>query len=108
MTAGHVVQVFLNWGMALGFPGMGGELIVGPEISAQPGEGGVKVDYADHSEVWRDTEGGLRGDDACVDWLVRSINGEQELVCSGEDGRAALKVSLAALESIETGQTVEL
>lgn len=108
MTGGHVVQVFLNWGMAKGFPGCGGELVVGPEIAARPAEGGVKVDFADHSETWRDIEGGLRGADACVDWLVRAINGEQELVCSGEDGRAALKVSLAALESIETGESVEI
>jgi predicted dehydrogenase len=108
MTGGHVVQVFLNWGMALGFPGFGGELIVGPEIAAEPAQGGIEVHHADHSENWRDPGEGLRGADACVDWLVQGVKGTAEPACTGEDGRAALEVSLAALESIETGETVEI
>ena len=108
MTGGHVVQVFLNWGMALGFPGFAGELLVGPEIAAQPAQNGIEVNFSDHAETWRDPGDSLRGAHACVDWLAKGIKGEQELVCTGEDARAALKVSLAALESIESGKTVEI
>jgi predicted dehydrogenase len=108
MTDGHVLQVFLNWGMALGFPGMGHELVVGPEVSASPHEGGLKVQAADHSEHWTGEGRCLRGADGCVDWLARAIKGDDALPVTGRDGRIALQVSLAALESIETGETVPI
>ena len=108
MTGGHVLEAFLNWGMRLGFPGSGQELVVGPEISAAPVPDGVEVQYADHSETWRDDGEGPVGAAGCVKWLVKAINGDAPLEVTGQDGRAALAVSLAALESIESGETVTL
>jgi hypothetical protein len=43
-----------------------------------------------------------------IDSLLHAIRGEGSVAVSGEDGRVALGVSLAAIQSIENGATVAL
>jgi len=108
MTGGHVMDVFLNWGMALKFPSFGDEMLIGPEICARPCGAGVEVQYVDHREVWGENAETPPGPTVRVNGLAGAILGATELEVTGEDGLAALRVSLAALQSIETGRTVEL
>jgi UDP-N-acetylglucosamine 3-dehydrogenase len=104
---GHELSIFVDWGMPEGFPGgIGEEYLVGPNISARPVAGGVELRRAGgKTEVW--TPGPQpEGPAARIDGLIKAIQGEAPLEVSGQDGRVALQLSLAALESIRTGKVI--
>ena len=64
--------------------------------------------FPDRKEVYLQDPPNPAGPPLRIENLIRAIQGEEELEGTGEDGRIALRVSLAALESVETGKTVEL
>lgn len=107
MTGGHVLSVFVNWGMPEGYAGYGDEFIAGPALSVRPVGGKLEVLSAGSTEL---IELGLAlpGPTVRVNSLVAAIRGEGPIEVSGEDGRVALRVSLAALESIGSNSVVEL
>lgn len=101
MTGGHVLSVFVNWGMPEGFTGFGDEVIVGPGLSAKPVDGRIEAIYGSHVEHI-ELPTGPSGPIIRINGLVESILQGVPLEVSGEVGRIALSVSLAALESIRT------
>jgi len=110
MTGGHILSVFVNWGMPEGYAGYGDEIVMGPAMSARPSGGGkieVLSSGGQKDEIDVST-GGLPGPTVRINGLVASIRDGAPLEVSGEDGRIALSVSIAALDSIETGAVVKL
>ncbi len=107
MQSGHVLSVFVNWGMPEEFPNLGREQLIGPEVAVWPEEGVVVAQYRDRQVRYRLPSHPF-GPAARIDDLARAIKGEEPLEVTGEEGRIALQVSLAALTSIETGDVVTL
>lgn len=107
MTGGHVLSVFVNWGMPEGYAGYGDEIVMGPELSVRPVEGKLEALYGGRKE-YIELGPASPGPTVRINSLVAAIRGEGPIEVSGEDGRVALSVSLAALESIRTGGVVEL
>ena len=108
MTGGHVLSAFVNWGMPEGFKGFGEEYIVGPAMSARLESGEVRLRYADREETFEANAGNPPGCSVRINDLAAAIREGRQPEVTGEDGRIALRVSLAALESIETGEVVKL
>lgn len=108
MTGGHILSVFVNWGMPEGYAGYGDEIIMGPAMSARPVDGKLELLWADKKKEEIELTGGLPGSTVRINGLVDAIRGVAPLEVSGVDGRIALSVSIAALESIETGAVVKL
>jgi len=70
-------------------------------------QGALNITYKNRTEtlVFRNERSAI----ACrIDDFVNSILEDRKPQVSGEEGRIALSVSLAALDSIETGKTVQL
>lgn len=104
---GHLLRVLVNWGMPEGFPGFGEELAMGPLLCARPrgaklelrsGQGAVEEDLPPDDGP---------GPTVRIRDLAAAIAGAPQEV-TGADGRRALQLSLAALESIETGVPAEV
>jgi myo-inositol 2-dehydrogenase / D-chiro-inositol 1-dehydrogenase len=102
---GHVLSVFVNWGMPNGYENVPGELIVSPTSMARNDAGQFKI-VVDGKEETADMEG--VGPECRIANLVDAIHGKAELDVTGDNGLRALRVSLAAFSSIETGQAVKL
>jgi predicted dehydrogenase len=107
MSGGHVLSVFVNWGMPEGFPGLGYELIAGPAMAVQPEGDGLAAIYSERRVV-HDLPAVSWGPGVRIDDLVSAVRTGGPLKVSGADGRRALEVSLAALQSIDTARTVPL
>ena len=108
MEDGHQLQMYLNWGMPEGFPQVETEhAMLGPNLYLRRAAG---------SSVHRVTAAGFEslpldpgpGTTARIDRFVRVLRGEEPADVTGADALEALRLSLAALESIETGRAVDL
>ena len=108
MTGGHVLSVFVNWGMPEGFKGFGEEYIIGPAMSARVQDSEVHLRYPEREETFDANAGNPPGSSVRINDLAAAIREGRQPEVTGEDGRIALQVSLAALESIKTGQVVTL
>ncbi len=107
-ASGDVGSLSLSWGLPAGVSSETMEDILGPGgVIAVNGFDGLSVQ----------TEGGetevLDGLDANmleheIAAFAEAIREDKPVAAGGEDGMIALQVSLAALRSIETGQTVDL
>lgn len=107
MQDGHVLNVLVNWGMPEGFGGLTEELIVGPAMSAQTVGKEVRIKSGAEAETWDASEGNPPGSSVRINDMAEAILHDRQPEVTGEDGRIALRMSLAALESIETGDVVE-
>lgn len=108
MTGGHVMNVFVNWGMPEGYPGLADELFVGPELSIHTSNGRVEIVSRNGKEEFGANEGNPPGSSVRINDLANAILEGRQPEVTGEDGRTALAVSLAAIRSIETGKVVEI
>jgi len=103
-TGGHVLSVYVNWGMPDKYE-LSSELIVGPAGMAKADAKQLTIMVDGQAEV---VEKGWIGPGRRVDSLAQAIQGEGALDVTGENGRIALAVSMAAFESIETGKSVDI
>jgi len=102
---GHVLSAFVNWGMPEGCENVASELIVSPTSLARREGDAFKIAIAGKEEVVGTK---FMGPEPRIANLAEAIQGKAELEVTGENGRIALRVSLAAFESIETGRAVDL
>jgi len=102
---GHVLSVFVNWGMPNGYENVPGELIVSPASMAR-NDGDQFRMVVEGKEETITMEGA--GPELRIANLAGAIQGKAELEIPGANGLIALRVSLAAFESMETGQAVNL
>lgn len=105
---GHILSAFVNWGMVEGFPGRSEEYFVGPRLTARTTGDGLELTHAEGREEWRPDTKDVYGPAARIADLLDALNTGRAPEVAGEDGIAALRVSLAALESIATGRAVDL
>ena len=108
MTGGHTLSLFVNWGMPEGVPSIEYELLSGSKLTMQYSNGKATAQYQDHREIWEDFQGFSFGPAARIEDITRAIREERDVEVSGAEARKALAVSLAALESIETGKVINL
>ncbi len=105
-TGGHVLTQELIWGMPDGFPGFGEESVIGPKASFRGNHDGATLTFGpNHVEP---LDGGRTGPEPRVADLLDAVRTGKGPAVSGHDGRVAALVSIAALESIETGRAVEV
>jgi predicted dehydrogenase len=106
MQKGHVLNVFVNWGMPEGFAGYQEESLTSPTLSARMVGNEVHLVSPKGKEVWEANAGNPPGSTVRVHDMAAAIREGRQPEVTGEDGRIALQVSLAALESIKTGKIV--
>ena len=96
-----------SWGLPKGARTGGVNDLIGPRGVMTPGRDSVKIVKQGGEETVID---GLARDEDLnqVRHFVACVRGEAEPINTGEDARVALSVSLAALESIESGEAVVL
>jgi len=105
-ASGDIGSLFVCWGMPEGFPMSMDEMVLGPLMTAKriaPGK--VQVQYADREEEHEVDTTDVHSH--ILDFAGAILEGREPLI-TGEDGVAGLKIARAALESIETGETVFL
>jgi myo-inositol 2-dehydrogenase/D-chiro-inositol 1-dehydrogenase len=105
-TGGHVLSVYLNWGMPEGFKGGGRAEVVSPLLWARQGEEEVEAVYADRTETVKASAADPGGIPGLLESLVKAIETGSEVGVTGYDGRQSLAMALAAIQSIETGEAV--
>ena len=108
MQDSHMLNVMVNWGMPEGYPTLTEELLIGPSMSLRAASGLVEMVTGTASETWDMNEGNPPGSSVRINDIADAIIVGRQPSVTGEDGRTALRISLAALESIETGQIVRL
>jgi predicted dehydrogenase len=106
-TNGHVLSAYVNWGLPSGHPGRTHMCITAADAVSCPVSDKLSVRYSNR-EVLYDHVPGMTGTAGRVEDLVCAAVNDTPPEVAGEDGRIALAVCLAALESIETGKTVDL
>ncbi|MEI6519034.1 MAG: Gfo/Idh/MocA family oxidoreductase [bacterium] len=106
MNGGSTLNMHLNWGMPVGFQPIQDELFIGPNMAARYSNKKFTISRCSGIEEFDFTTDDPRGVSARINDIAESIQTGSALEVSGENGRAALLVSLAALESIKTGQVI--
>ncbi len=102
---GHVLSAYINWGMPEGCENITTELYASPVSVAHTYDGKLKIAAGGAEET---VEMEFKGPVDRIDNFARAVQGQALLEIKGEDGLVALKVSLAAFESIETGRAVNV
>ena len=101
MTGGHLLSMYLNWGMPEGFSyPFNGPVLIGANMAVFKEGDNVIVQYGNSRDVWQPEN---PGNSRRVQQFIDALEGKSELDATGHDAYIALKMSLAALESIETG-----
>ncbi len=109
-AGGDLGVITISWGLPAGTRYPGGSDILGPDgiirVDGLAGltlvKGGKEEKIGDPSKALPDLHV------AQTTCFARAVTGGDPVKASGADGLAALKVSLAALESVETGKSVDL
>ncbi len=108
MSCGSTLNMHLNWGMPEGFQPIQDELFIGSNMTAQYKDNKFVICRSGQEEKYDYTTIDPRGVTARINDIAAAIQTGSKLEVSGENGRAALLVSLAALESIKTGTVIYL
>ncbi|MFW6337154.1 MAG: hypothetical protein ACOC3G_08495 [Phycisphaeraceae bacterium] len=99
---GHLLSMRVAWGLPSGFGMQGGEWLVGSEGHAQLVSKEIHLrTKAGREVVQPDPASGV-----CTNNLAEAIHGREQVAATGKDGLEALRVSLAALKSIEKDEPV--
>lgn len=106
-SGGSRLNTYVNWGMPEGFAEITQELFLGPTLSARALGGNLELQQGPSKTSW---EAGPTpaGPTVRIEGLLAAVEQNQPLEVTGENGRISLQCSLAALESIRTGQAVRL
>lgn len=112
MTGGHHLQMYLNWGMPEGFAGYAnGHAVLGPNLCLRPSADGVervRGNGAVDTSSDPGTAGAASANDIRIARFADVLQGRAEQDVTGEDALIALRLSHAALESIDSGRPVTL
>jgi len=105
--AGHMLSVYVNWGMPELFQTVTDERMVGPSLLVRSGGDAVVTRHANRRVLY-DLPELPWGPHVRVQDLVSAINGDAPPEVSGEEGRKAPAVRLAALEALGSGGSVAI
>lgn len=101
---GHSLSMRVAWGLPDGFGMRAGQWLVGPHGYAQLVGKQMVIKTSGREEHLDPRTSGSE----CVDNLAEAIQGREKISATGKDALESLRVSLAALESIKTGQPVSI
>lgn len=120
-NGGHCLSIGLNWGLPEGTPGHSHGIVHGPFGIMYAADAGQPDRFlGDVSETVRvlvkDARGTTEiecdpdedGPQACIAELVRAIENGTRSQFDGEEGRAALRLILASLEAVDSGQGIDM
>ena len=108
-SGGHQLQMYVNWGMPEGFRHPGDNMILGPDRLLRMAEGGIESRSGGGGvETIQPPEGmAAPGLSRRIEQFVRAVEQKTNPDVTCEDAMIAMRVSHAALRSIESG-TVEI
>ena len=104
-TGGHVLSMQVGWGMVEGFKDIHEETLLSPNGTVRIADGRCRVALTgmiDEMEISKVTS------QCRIDDMAEAIQGRKELEVTGEDGRRAVLVAMAAFDSIRTGAAVQV
>lgn len=104
-ASGDIGEITIGWGFPERTPTFVSDMLMGPLGVARQNDGKLEIfsgKWAATEELSTDAREGIM-----IDFVEAIISGKKPLI-AGEDGLAAIKVALAALESIETGKLVNV
>ncbi len=104
-ASGDVGELTLGWGFPEKTPGKTSEMLMGPEGRTRPVKNGIEI-LSGEDVMKEDTA--KTGRPELIQDFVTAVTSGGTVPATGEDGLAALRVALAAVESIETGRLVEI
>lgn len=109
-ASGDIGQLATSWGLptALSGQALSSDKLIGPQGLIT---GNIRRDLVLHQANGRSQEINNRGFDWWRDEIAafaQTIRSGGKPLVTGENGREALRVSLAAIEAIETGQTINV
>lgn len=108
-AGGHALQLLLNWGMPEGFPEQRAEYLAGPKLAGVVETAEFDKQFCLQRGIEREVlPDAVPNHASRVDDLAEAILNGKPLEVTGQDGRVALRVSLAALQSIQTERSVPL
>lgn len=107
-NSGDVASYSVSWGLPEAVSSDTREDVLGPQgiIRLEGFDTLMLVKAGNEKEVYEHLGADLLGTE--IGAFAEAIRADKPVAATGEDGLIALRVSLAALRSIETGQTVEL
>lgn len=107
-ASGDVGAISLSWGLPRGTSAPGAEQVLGPKgVITVAGFNSLRLARkGGEEETFGDFEGNLYDRQAAA--FAEAVRQDLPPTTGAEDGLAALKVSLATLESVETSQAVDL
>jgi predicted dehydrogenase len=104
----HVLSAFINWGMPEGFGSVSSDSLTGPDLHVEQQGNVLTLKYPDRVEKIQDMKDRYEGPEARIEDLMLAIRGEKPLEVDGKAGLRALRMSLAVLKSIESGEKIGL
>lgn len=106
-ASGDIGVLSMSWGLPLGVTTPTHENIIGPRGAVLiEGSGSMTLKTAEGEQQFGDLDTDMHPKQLAA--FAQAIREDGPVAADIDDGIAALKVSLAALESIETGQAVEV
>lgn len=105
---GHILSMRIIWGMPEGFEDHEQEMVVGPNAIARTVEENILVTTRSEKKTIDNKKDESMGPGARINNFADAVLGQGELEATAQDGRIATLVSLGALESIKSGQAVQL
>ena len=108
-SGGHKLQLYLNWGMPAGFRPMIESRLIGPDAMLQIAgselhvHGSAGIETRTPPSDWQNP-----GLTTRMRRLIAAIQAGKSADITAENGLRALQVSWAALQSIETGEAVQV
>ncbi len=106
-SGGHVLSVFINWGMPEGYSVVTQEEITGPAGIVRLSGNQVDAIFTDQSESYPLPASPV-GPTVRIADLIQAIENDTMPEVSGAIGKRALNVCLGAIESIKTGKAIDL
>lgn len=108
-SGGHKLQLYLNWGMPEGFRAVNENQLIGPNAMLQIKGSDVTLHNQADVETWMPPKDWQEpGMTVRMKRFIEAIQSGNAADITAENGLIALRVSWAALESIETGNVVQL
>ena len=105
---GHHLQLYLNWGMPEGFASVGDNQLIGPDGLLRQVDEGLEIRSGDRIRLIQAPDDQPAELATRTERFLQAVHHREPVDVTCQDGLIALRVSLAALTSIASGEAVAL